>query len=197
MGASTTGPRVSADTFERLYERDVDPWGYDSRAYEREKYAATLAALGARSYGRALELGCSIGAFTELLSSRCGALTALDFSPRAVALARARTRLLTNVTIREAAFPEQVPAGSWDLVVCSEVLYYLDRATLERALDWLDMQLRGAAVVIAVSWRGSARTEPLTGDEVHERLTARFASSHALTGLHPGYRLDRFDGATA
>jgi SAM-dependent methyltransferase len=196
-GASGPGhrpPRASAESFERLYAASQDPWRYDSSEYERGKYAATLAALDGRSYRRALEVGCSIGAFTELLADRCAALTALDFSARAVGLARGRLRGRTNVEIVEASFPEQAPAGSWDLVVCSEVLYYLDRVGLERAVAWLREQLSTGATVLAVDWRGPTSTEPHDGDEVHELLRERLAEWHALEGRQPSYRLDRFDG---
>ncbi len=53
--------------------------------------------MGAR-IERGLEVGCSIGAFTELLADRCAALTALDFSARAVALAARRLRERAHVS---------------------------------------------------------------------------------------------------
>jgi predicted TPR repeat methyltransferase len=186
--------RVGPERFERLYEENLDPWGYDARSYERGKYAVTLAALDGRRFARALEVGCSIGAFTASLAPRCGALTALDFSSRAVALARQRVADLGNVTVELASFPEQAPAGPWELVVCSEVLYYLDRPTLDRAVDWLRARLKESTTVLAVDWRGPARTEPLGGDEVHELLSERLAHWHALAGRHPRFRIDRFDG---
>jgi SAM-dependent methyltransferase len=197
--ASTGAPeprsaRASAESFERLYAASADPWDYDSSEYEREKYAATLAALDGRRYARALEVGCSIGAFTELLADRCAALTALDFSWRAVALARTRLSERAHVSVLEVSFPEQTPAGEWDLVVCSEVLYYLDRPALDQATAWLRERLREGSTVLAVDWRGPTTTEPHDGDEVHDLLHERLAAWHALEGRQPGYRLDRFDG---
>jgi SAM-dependent methyltransferase len=189
---------VPSETFERLYAESSDPWNYDSSAYERDKYAATLAALDGRRYPNALEVGCSIGAFTQLLADRCRTLVAIDFSPRAIALARRRLQSSPtehpHVSLAQASFPEQVPAGRWDLVVCSEVLYYLDPATLESAVDWLHAQLTDGATVLAVDWRGPITHEPHDGDQVHELLQRRLASWHALEGRHARYRLDRFDG---
>jgi SAM-dependent methyltransferase len=187
-------PRVYAERFERHYEASADPWNYRDSAYEREKYAATLAALPPRSFDRALEVGCSIGVFSGLLAERCERLVAIDFSARAVALARERLAGEANVEVVQASFPEQVPRGDWDLIVCSEVLYYLDEPALERALEWLQARLRCGATVLAVSWRGTGAEEPLLGDEVHDLLKRRFAGWHALDARHPGYRLDRFDG---
>lgn len=186
--------RATAESFERLYAASPDPWGYDSSEYEREKYAATLAALDGRRYTRALEVGCSIGAFTELLAECCAALTALDFSSRAVALACARLRERAHVSILEGSFPEQTPAGEWDLVVCSEVLYYLDRPALDQAIAWLRARLREGSTVLAVDWRGPTTREPHDGDEVHDLLHERLTAWHVLESRQPGYRLDRFDG---
>ena len=187
-------PRVDAERFERHYEASADPWNYRDSAYEREKYAATLAALPPRSFDRALEVGCSIGVFSGLLAARCGRLVAIDFSARAVALARERLAAEQNVEVVQASFPEQLPGGDWDLIVCSEVLYYLDEPALARALEWLHAQLSSGSVVVAVSWRGTGPEEPLLGDDVHDLLESRFAGWHALDARHPGYRLDRFDG---
>lgn len=186
--------RVGAERFERLYEQSPDPWRYDTSPYEHGKYAATLAALDGRRFARALEVGCSIGAFTERLAPWCGSLTALDYSARAVALARERVADLGNVTVALGSFPEHASPGPWELVVCSEVLYYLDRPTLDLAIYWLRARLEEGATVLAVDWRGPARTEPLGGDEVHELLTERLARWHVLSGRRPRFRVDRFDG---
>jgi SAM-dependent methyltransferase len=187
-------PRVRAESFERLYAEDLDPWDYDSSPYERGKYAATLAALDGRLYRRGLEIGCSIGSFTELLAAHCESLTAIDFSARAVELARRRLRGQERVTVTWASFPERTPRGPWDLVVCSEVLYYLDRETLELALGWLRARLLAGATVLTVDWRGPVHMEPHDGDEIHELLRRCLAGWHTLESRQPGYRLDRFDG---
>jgi len=197
MSPAPSSQRVSAERFGRLYEQSADPWGYLTSDYEREKYADTLAALPAGPLARVLEVGCSIGAFTQLLAPRCERLLAIDFAPRALEIARERLAGLANVELREAAFPEQAPDGPWDAVVCSEVLYYLDEPALAVAIDWIEAQLRTGASVLAVSWRGAGVEEPMRGDEAHERLLAQLERWHAFDGRRPGYRLDRFDGDVA
>jgi SAM-dependent methyltransferase len=186
VSPATGAPRMGAERFQRLYRASPDPWGYGTSAYEREKYADTLAALPARPLARALEVGCSIGVFSARL--------AIDFAPRALELAGERLAGAANVSLAQASFPEEIPEGQWNLVVCSEVLYYLDAPALERAVDWLAGQLRAGASVVAVSWRGEGVDEPLRGDDVHDLLAARLARWHALDGRREGYRLDRFDG---
>ncbi len=180
--------------FERLYHESPDPWGYRTSSYEQQKYAATLAALPRRSHGLTLEVGCSIGVFTRLLAARCQHVVAVDFSLSALELARRSLQDLSNVDLLRASFPEEAPPGSWDLIICSEVLYYLQRPAFDEAISWIKAQLSFGASVLAVSWRGVGRDEPLTGDEVHDRLTRELADWHALDARQDAYRLDRFDG---
>jgi SAM-dependent methyltransferase len=194
MRLTVAGPRMGVEEFEGLYAASGDPWNYRDSDYEREKYARTIAALPSGTLGAALEVGCSIGVFTERLAERCEQVLAVDFSPRALKYARARLQGLENVSLAEASFPEQAPDGPWDLIVCSEVLYYLDELALQAALRWLARQLRTGACVVAVSWRGVGSGEPLRGDDVHDLVAKEFARWHVLDARRPGYRLDRFDG---
>jgi predicted TPR repeat methyltransferase len=183
-----------AARFEVIYQQSADPWSYECSEYEREKYASTLAALLGGDIPSALEVGCSIGVFTEQLARRCGRVLAIDFSERALRLAHDRLDALDNVELRRASFPEQVPAGPWRLILCSEVLYYLQAPALDAAIAWLVEQLRDGACVLAVSWRGEGADEPFRGDDVHDRLARELGHWHALDGRREGYRLDRFDG---
>ncbi len=180
--------------FERLYRQSPDPWRYRDSEYEQDKYAATLAAIPERSHGLCLEVGCSIGVFPRLLAARCEHVVAIDFSLAALRLADENLRAVRNVDLLRARFPDETPPGSWDLIVCSEVLYYLSPSALQEAIGWIRAQLRCRASVLAVSWRGVGRDEPLTGDWVHDRLARELAAWHALDARHPQYRLDRFDG---
>ena len=194
MSAQARHRRVPAARFERLYEASGDPWDYVGSDYEREKYADTLAAMPKGPLSRVLEVGCSIGVFTELLAPRCAELVAIDFAPRAIELASERLAGVANVELRQASFPEQIPPGRWQAIVCSEVLYYLDEPTLRRAIEWLAEQLESGASVLAVSWRGEGVEEPMRGDEAHDLLVRELARWHSFDGRRPGYRLDRFDG---
>jgi SAM-dependent methyltransferase len=185
---------AAVEHFERLYHESADPWGYRTSDYEREKYAATLAALPKRSHGLCLEVGCSIGVFTGLLAARCEHVVAIDFSLGALQLARRHLQGTRNVDLLRASFPEETPPGSWDLIVCSEILYYLQPQALNDAVGWIETQLGYGTSVLAVSWRGVGCEEPLLGDDVHDRLALELASWHALDARQDGYRLDRFDG---
>jgi predicted TPR repeat methyltransferase len=175
--------RLRPTFFDELYAENPDPWNFETSSYEQAKYAATIAALEDRTFGKALEIGCSIGVLTALLRPRVDALLAIDVSE--AALGRARVRNPT-VTFERREIPEQYPKGDFDLTIASEVLYYLDAPALHATLD----RIRGT--LIAVHWRGPTERYPFTGDEVHEQLTARFGPS-AYSAWTPEYALDRWD----
>ncbi len=178
--------------FETLYRADPDPWGFATSTYERAKYARTIRALGGRRYGRALELGCSIGVMTQALSALCDELVACDAAPTAVAAARERVAGRSGVEVVEAVLPDDLPNGPWDLVVASEVLYYLDEEGLDTLLQRLEDDLRPGGVFLAVHWTRATRTHPQQGDQVHEALLQRPAFARTLGERRDPYRLDRF-----
>ncbi|MER8703233.1 trifunctional glycosyltransferase/class I SAM-dependent methyltransferase/polysaccharide deacetylase [Mesorhizobium sp. M1273] len=102
-----------------------DPWNYGS-PYEQEKYERQLEILPAGPIGRALELACAEGHFTRQLAPRVGHLTATDISAVAVGRARARCRHQLNIEFRVLDFLADTLPGEMDLIICSEVLYFLD-----------------------------------------------------------------------
>ena len=186
-------PRIGRRFFEDLYARSDDPWDFATSDYEREKYADTLAALGAERFARGLEVGCSIGVFTDQLAGVCDELVAIDVSELALERARARVAGRRGVSLVHMTFPEEMPEGRFDLVVCSEVLYYLDDAAFTHAIERLRAMLESGATVLAVHWRPATSSYPLGGDEVHDRLRAELGEWHAFDGRRPRYRLDRFE----
>ncbi len=123
---------LPADYFDQIYAENADPWGFASRWYEQRKYAMTLASLPAARYRSGLEVGCSIGVLTAQLAPRCSSLVAID--PSATALAAAQTRVPPSVRLIRGAVPDDWPQGAYDLVVLSEVCYYLDLVDLDRLL---------------------------------------------------------------
>ncbi len=167
--------RMSAADFEARYRAAADPWGYLDRSYERAKYAATLEACGRGPFRRALELGSSIGVFTALLAPRCEHLVAVERSPTAMARARARLAPLghEHLELVLGELPEAIPSQGYDLIVASEILYYLTADELERTLAVLEPELERDGRIVAVHWRPAGPERPLDAAEVHDRLRAQ------------------------
>lgn len=157
--------------FRDLYAGGRDPWDGGSW-YEQRKRAAVLALLPRRRYRSAVEPGCGAGELTVELAGRCDLLRSSDPAPEAVTAARARTRALMDVEVAEAALPGAIGTDPVDLVVLSEVLYYLDDATVAATLDRVADVLEPGGDVVAVHWRGWPPEAPRDAVATHRLLAA-------------------------
>jgi cyclopropane fatty-acyl-phospholipid synthase-like methyltransferase len=162
---------MSLAEFEARYSADPDPWGYKTSDYERRKYEATLAACGGGPFAHALELGGSIGVFSELLAPRCERLSTIDAAPTAVAAARVRLAGAPHVRVMLGAIPDALPDARFDLVVASEILYYLIAPELDRTLERLESCTMPGARLVEVHWRPGGSERPLDAERVHETLS--------------------------
>nr|WP_255587228.1 trifunctional glycosyltransferase/class I SAM-dependent methyltransferase/polysaccharide deacetylase [Hephaestia mangrovi] len=115
----------SGQSWDAFFEQE-DPWHYSS-AYEQLKYEQTLSILPDRPIGRAIELACAEGMFTAMLAPRVATLRAVDISTRAIERAEVRCRGqgIENVDFGTLDFFNEPIGDGWDLIVSSEVLYYM------------------------------------------------------------------------
>jgi peptidoglycan/xylan/chitin deacetylase (PgdA/CDA1 family) len=120
---ASTRPSARQD-FETLFAANPDPWGYTSR-YEQAKYEQTLALLPGGRIRRALELACAEGHFTVKLAPRADSVVAADVSEIALDRAAERCAGHANVQFRRLDLTRDALPGVFDLIVCSEVLYYV------------------------------------------------------------------------
>lgn len=181
---------LPASYFDRLYADDPDPWGFGRRWYEQRKYALTLATLPEPRFSSVLEVGCSIGVLTAGLAGRCDRLVAVDPNARALAAARERA---PGVDFRRGSVPGYWPAGPYDLVVLSEMAYYLDPGDLAALLDLVSADLAPDGFVLACHWRHPAPDYPQTGDAVHAAMSDRWLRVSRTDD--PDFLLDLFHPA--
>lgn len=151
-----------AASFDRLYAELGDPWNYETSPYEAEKYRRCLALLPRARYGAALEAGCAIGVMSGLIATRCDSLLGVDFAPTAVA--RARARAIANARFETATIPDEWPPGPWDLIVFSEVLYYLSPEGLERTIECVRRDLAPGGACLVAGYTGDTETLLGAGD---------------------------------
>lgn len=159
--------------FDNLYRDSDDPWQIRNRWYERRKRALTLASLPHERYARAFEPGCGNGELTALLAPRCDTLIAADISEDAVALTRRRVAEFAHVKVEPMLLPDAWPDGKFDLVVISEIGYYLDEPQLWHIVEHIQKTLSADGAVVACHWRRPIEGWSQTGDEVHARLRGR------------------------
>jgi SAM-dependent methyltransferase len=166
--------------FDKMYAAAADPWGFGERWYERRKYALTVASLPEQRYASAYEPGCSIGVLSGLLAQRCESLLCTDGSAAAVDRARLRLAASPGITVEQRWLPDEWPAGRFDLVVLSELLYYFDAAALPAVLERALSSLTAGGTLLAAHWRHPVPDYPMTGDQVHARLAEAAAGRGAI-----------------
>jgi SAM-dependent methyltransferase len=176
--------------FDTLFADNDDPWQFRSRWYEARKRALTLACLPRQRYASAYEPGCANGELSAALAPRCEQLIVSDGADRAVELARARTAGLPNVQVRQAWVPEQWPTETFDLIVISELGYFLSAAALEQFATRTRGSLRADGTVLACHWRRGSDDCEFDGDEVHRRLGEGLALPRLSQMIEADLRID-------
>jgi cyclopropane fatty-acyl-phospholipid synthase-like methyltransferase len=149
--------------FDAIYTADPDPWKFAASPYERGKYTLTLNAMPKPRYRSALEVGCSIGVLTRMLASRCDAVVAIDAAETPLVEARRRCADLPSVRFDQMFVPDEWPDGVFELILLSEVVYYLSREDVGRLADRVTRSLPKGGSVILVHWTGET-DYPLSGD---------------------------------
>lgn len=188
---------VPDDSLDRLHDAADDPWQVRTSWYEQRKRLVTLAALPHPRYGRALEVGGSVGALAADLSSRCDELVVVDESAAATAVARASLEGdheagdgRGTVCVIRASVPEEWPPGRFDLVVVSEVGYFLGPERLRRLVARVEASLGDDGVVVLCHWRHPVRGWPLDGARVHEIWREESELPVIAGHLEADFRLD-------
>ena len=189
---STTRQSRGAAHFDRIYASAKDPWQFRSSPYERAKYAATLAALPTRRFRAALEIGCSIGELTRLLAKRCDAVHGVDIAAAPLATAQARCDDLVQVRFSQMKTPEQWPVGQYDLIMLSEVLYFLSTDDIRAMAVRVGRTLTPNGVAVLVNWLGETGDPQNGNDAAAIFIEAAAAELRVdLQQLQPNYRIDR------
>jgi cyclopropane fatty-acyl-phospholipid synthase-like methyltransferase len=184
-------PTLKPEYFDALYTADPDPWNFGASPYERAKYTLTLNAMPKPHYRSALEVGCSIGVLTRSLASRCDSVVAIDAAPAPLVEARRRCANLPGVRFEQMFVPKQWPDGVFDLILLSEVVYYLSPEDVGRLVDRVTRSLSEGGSVILVHWTGPT-DYPLTGDEAAALFMEQMGSTCVVerADRYAQFRLD-------
>ncbi|UJH70139.1 bifunctional PIG-L family deacetylase/class I SAM-dependent methyltransferase [Ornithinimicrobium sp. INDO-MA30-4] len=153
-------------TFDEMYDAGSDPWGNAQSFYEQRRRSLLLAALGRARYERILELGCADGHVTSALVNRAEEVVAIDTSPRAVAAARLAA---PAADITAGNLPNDIPHEQFDLVILSEVGYFLTATELIATLRRARAALVTGGELLLCHWQHPTKSVPLDGILVHEQ----------------------------
>ncbi|MFI7542560.1 SAM-dependent methyltransferase [Actinoplanes sp. NPDC049599] len=180
------------DYFERMYAASADPWSFEARWYDNRKHTLTVAALPRPRYRSAFEPGCSTGMLTARLAPRCEALLAVDAVGSAVATTADRLAAEPHVSVARARMPHEWPAGTFDLIVLSELGYYFDDADLDTLVARTLTALEPGGDLVAVHWRRPVAEHARPGDEVHARLAATPGLDRTVRHVEDDFVLEVF-----
>lgn len=183
---------LDSDYFKDVYDANDDPWNFETSEYEAAKYASTIEALPKEYYENVLEIGCSIGVLTQLLAKRAGKLLATDVSDKALEIAARRNNQSQNVSFKNVSFPRQLPNDRYDLIMVSEVAYYLSSVEWESAIESLYGRIKEKGHIVLVHWLPEVHDYPQTGDEVHNSFKRLMGTkmNNIFSAREECYRLD-------
>lgn len=176
--------------FVKVYTENLDPWNLENSEYEREKYLKTIESLPKKKYHKALEIGCSIGVLSKLLAERSDELLSIDLNEIALASAKERLSDQSNITLKIGSIPNDLPNEMFDLVVMSEVGYFLNMDDLMKAKDEIKLRMMDDADLILVHWTHEVLDFPLSGDQVNECFLADKDFRLITNYRSPDYRLE-------
>ncbi len=137
----------------------------------------------------ALEIGCAEGHFTICLAPKVQRLRSIDISIRALKRAEERCAALHNVTFQRLDLDLEVIPGTFDLIVCNEVLYYLRgwRDIVARLLR----QLRPGGFFLTTHSRLLVDDPESTGFAWHESFTFGVENIAKIIAAQPAVALRR------
>ncbi|MFK0002419.1 PIG-L family deacetylase [Paenarthrobacter sp. NPDC090522] len=170
------------EIFDAVHAREADPWNYATSWYEHRKRSLTLAALPEESYGSGLEVGCSIGTLSEELAPRCGQFLAVDASSKALGQANERLGRFRHARTLQATVPHEWPDGSFDLVVVSEMGYYVAPEELAELLQRVKVSMNPGGTLLLCHWRHPISGWQMDGETVH--ATAREQLDWSSRGIY-------------
>jgi 2-polyprenyl-3-methyl-5-hydroxy-6-metoxy-1,4-benzoquinol methylase len=185
------------DHFKKLYELSPDPWDLAGSSYEAAKYQHTLDMLGDRHFAAGLEVGCSVGVLTRRLARRCDTFLAIDIVEEPLRLARARCADLAQVRFVRLQAPQEWPDRMFDLIVLSEILYFLSPADIKYCARRVVDSTSPDAILLLVNWLGQT-DDPSTGNEAAEGLIGALAGRFRVNQSEwtDRYRIDRLTRAS-
>ena len=135
--------------FNRLYRLQFDPYETFTSASEIRKRAVILEMISGQKFDCALDVGCGLGHLTRQLASVCRRVVGIDFSTEAIAQARKFSPQNPQISFQVADSRQFAGYHEYDLIVCCEVLYYLQPDELNLVIGrLLDFCSPGASLIL-------------------------------------------------
>ncbi|MFT3904923.1 MAG: class I SAM-dependent methyltransferase [Steroidobacteraceae bacterium] len=157
--------RTGREYFESAYAQKDEPFGAAQSWYELRKRSLLLAALRSPRYEYAFEPAGGTGVLTRELAPRCERILMMDWSMAALSRARMNLRDFPAAVVASGHLPENWPINQkFDLIVISELLYYLDDGAIEEMARRARESLQPHGELVLLHWRHPSADYPNNGD---------------------------------
>lgn len=186
-----------AEYFDSLFASSEDPWAFRQRWYEKRKRDICLAALPHQHYARVFEPGCANGELSLALADRSLEFLGMDLCERALELARERLTPHPHAHIVRGAVPADWPAGPFDLIVLSEMGYYLEPAQWQQVIELTKQSLGPTGTVLACHWLHPIEGCPMQGAQVHRLLGKHLTLRRLVRHLERDFVLEVWSADSA
>lgn len=186
----------AAEYLHAMYAESDDPWQIGAGFYERRKREIVLACLPQQRFRSAFEPGCGTGELTLPLAERCDRVLATDLVPRAVQLARQRLGSSydeaggSGVEIRQLGIPDWPSDRRFDLVVLSELGYYVSPPDWRNAIGRMAETLLEPWTVVACHWMRPFAERLQSTDDIHAAIGERLPERRLLLLQDADFRLE-------
>ena len=136
--------------FADKFAQDSDPWSTWTAPDEVLKRQAILHALSCRPVGRVLELGAGNGSNSRAMARRGLRLDATEATAEGTRLVAKAIAACRRAKAFELVAPARTPRPRYDVIVISELLYYLSRKDMAKLARQISQLLeRGGVLVLA------------------------------------------------
>jgi SAM-dependent methyltransferase len=143
--------KVSRD-FEALYRSEDDPWDIGAARSERyDNYLAITQPFAGRSV---LDIGCGFGSFLSRFRETGARLEGVEVSATAIDKGKERFPFIAFHQGSADALDkiEALAEARFDLIICSDVIYYLDDRGKIALLDWINRHLTDEGRAFIAAW---------------------------------------------
>jgi 2-polyprenyl-3-methyl-5-hydroxy-6-metoxy-1,4-benzoquinol methylase len=121
--------------------RKEDPYAITTR-YSDTRYGDMMSLVEKRHFRRALDVGCGEGVFSEMLLKVCDSVDGIDISDNAVNRAKTKYHSIPNLNFSIQDILKAPLDFEYDLIVCAEILYYLNKKQLLEVIRRISTNLK-------------------------------------------------------
>ncbi|PIQ97623.1 MAG: hypothetical protein COV67_03245 [Nitrospinae bacterium CG11_big_fil_rev_8_21_14_0_20_56_8] len=139
--------------FSKIYREESDPWNIGNARSGRYDFYFDQIQSHARSRNSLLDIGCGFGAFLSRFQGNFQNLTGVEVAAEAISKGQSRYPFIRFVQASADSL-RQTPLDreSFDTIIYSDVIYYLDEASKVRSLEWISGHLSPGGIAFISAW---------------------------------------------